>query len=427
MHGACSWRGVVTAPPSSLLALLDAAEARISAPSRHAEPVGAVRRVDAEAAIPDAEVSPEAVLPRIVENVNRRPPTSYALLIAQPDGTDTFEVRGMHSGKGDSRSVDRNIGKPSIALGDLASAGPGGEQAADIKYYLREWSRNNLSITAWLESLRNAAAEDLPLVIWDSTGYDIPWELFYLPGDPAAGRPAGWLGAVIPVARKVTIRAYGQAWDPWEATDHSAAGQVVVTIHPAMAADREFLAALNPLDVSQEDVVRHLAEGRDDVGLLYIACHGKYDKKQMLRLRLGKLSLREFDENELPGVGRRHGVVFLNACHSGRMTWDSGQNIALFGFAEVFLRKGAIAVLGVLGKIETNLASRVAADIISRVLHYPGTPLAVILRDVRAAIASEVDAAGPRSKEALKRFLYTFMYVLWGSPHAYLSLDVGHG
>lgn len=412
----------------TVLGLLNTAEAQTSAPRPRAVPVATTRPADVDANVLHlAKVSPESALPRIVDDVNRRPATPYALLIVQPDGTNTFEVRGMQSVEGDSAPVDKGIGKPSIALGDLASPDSGGEQAEDIRYYLQQWSRNNVSVTVWLEGLRAVVGDNLPLVVWDSTGYDIPWELFYLPGDPATGRPEGWLGALMPVARKVTIRAYQQDWDPWEVTSHSAAGKVVATIDAAMVRDRDFLAQLNPLHISEDQLLPYLAEGRDDIGLLYIACHGVYDKEQLLRLRLGTLTLRDIDGNELPGLGRRHGAVFLNSCHSGRMTWDSGQNLALFGFAEVFLRKGAVAVVGVLGKVETNLASRVASSIIGRALEHPGMPLAVIIRDVRSAIASEVSATGASDKETLKRFLYTFMYVLWGNPDAGLSLDVGDG
>jgi len=146
----------------------------------------------------------------------------------------------------------------------------------------------------------------------------------------------------------------------------------------------------------------------------------------MLRLRLGRLRLRDFNGIEFPGVRRSHSLIFLNACHSGRMVYDTALNVALFGFAEVFLRKGAAAVIGTLGEVETQLASQVAADIIDHIAHSSETSVAAAIRDVRAAAAAHVEAKNP-SVEALKRFLYTFMYLLWGSPYATAQLKRNGG
>lgn len=422
----------MTAPPQGFLGRLKAAEAVGSA---RTPPTAATGRRLVDARPPDTaglaavvEVSPEVVLPAAAGQVKGRPTTPSALLLVQPAGDDECRVVGYTGGEeGQEPDLDNVIYRPDIALGDLATSEPGGEQAADVRYVFRNWSRDNATITAWFEQLRETTGDDLHLVVWDCTGHDIPWELFHLPGDRAIGRPPGWLGALVPVARRLSIREYGLTWDPWSFSVHASAGRVVATIAESMAADREFLARFDPLHVVENDLVEHLADSRDDVGLLYIACHGAFEKERLLRLRLGSLSVRDIDERgDLPGLHRAHAVVFLNACHSGRVTRDLRQRV-LSGFAEVFLRKGAVAVVGVLGSVETDLANRVAASIVAEVADRPDRSLAVVLRDVRAVAARDADEAGPDSTDALKRFLYTFMYILWGSPYARVAMPSAGG
>ena len=41
------------------------------------------------------------------------------------------------------------------------------------------WSQDEPELIDWLQRLRAAVGDDeLRLVIWDTTGFDIPWELF---------------------------------------------------------------------------------------------------------------------------------------------------------------------------------------------------------------------------------------------------------
>ena len=81
-------------------------------------------------------------------------------------------------------------GRPRLSLGDLATGS--GLSPEDLYDMMLEWSGGEDRFIEWLQRLRAAVGDDeLRLVIWDTTGFDIPWELFYMPGSEVPARQEG--------------------------------------------------------------------------------------------------------------------------------------------------------------------------------------------------------------------------------------------
>ena len=69
-------------------------------------------------------------------------------------------------------------------------------------------------------------------------------------------------------------------------------------------------------------------------------------------------------------------MVFLNACHAARLLWDPRINRDVYGFARAFLQAGADVVIGPTGFVETELAGRIAAEVLDQVTRQPNQSLA---------------------------------------------------
>jgi hypothetical protein len=360
-------------------------------------------------------------LPGIATDVEKRAAPTYALLIAQRVDDDTFDLRGAQSVGTPELAIGQQVSRPRLALGELAAAG--GLEASEIHEQMFDWSRTNPAVREWVDALRaQVSDDDLRLVVWDSTGFEIPWELLHLRGDPQAGRAEGWLGALVPVARKVTLYAETAAeeWEPLDLGEHTCSGTVLASIATQMTDDERVLARYNADLTPGAALLDRLETDCLDLALVYVAAHGSFGVSRR-DLRLGDLRLRDFRGATFPGLVRSHGLVFLNACHSGRLSYDLDLRTALFGFAEVFLRKGASAVIGAVGEVSTSVAHEIASELLEALADQPDLPVAVALRNARRTASAPIVARQPRTED-LKRFFYTFMFVLYGNPYTRIQL-----
>lgn len=376
-----------------------------------------------------AEPSETRQLDGFVADVSMRLDRSYALLEVKRSSDETFTITGKNS---DNRLqlAEITMPRPQLALGGMVDRdSPAEEQANGIRYLMQQWSADAEPLRDWVELLRaDVGDESLRLVVWDDSGYEIPWELVYTWGDEQVGRGEGWLGQLVTVTRMVTIRAIHprQKWDPLKLGDHTCEGDAVAWAIEDMRSDLSSLDRFRPHELRTNlELVTRLREATP-VGLVYIAAHGVFSDR-MTRLALGGLGLQAFDKPELPALVRSHGLVFMNACHSGRLLNDVRSNLRLFGFAELFLRHGAANVIGTAGKVDTALARLVADGIFQEIVEQPNLPVAEAVRRVRARAAAEVDPEQP-DREALKKFIYTFMYVCYGNPFTRLAVPaIGAG
>ena len=392
------------------------------APSRGSPAAGRSAVPGQPAVVPDGVAQPGAsVLPPFAAEPSQQWRESTALLQVQRDG-EGLRLRGTNSAIELPWTGGARYGRPQLALGSLTDdEGESAVDPRDIFDLMPEWSRTHDEITDWINDLRTRFGdEDLCLVVWDDTGFEIPWELLWLDSRPAVGLPSGWLGALVSVTRWTTIHRDGR--NPYTDEPEDCAGHVVAYLDEAMRGDFQ---ALRPFcgeafsDVFQ--FITRLQDGRGPLSLVYMACHGQHGAKAT-RLQLGGLHLRDLHV-PLTLISQSHSLVFLNACHSARLIIDPHMNDSLLrGFAESFLRQGAGAVIGTAGKIGTDNARDAARAIIEELTRDDQRPVAVVLRDMRARAALEVPASVTNPRQLLP-FLYRFMYVYFGNPCTRLRLD----
>jgi hypothetical protein len=352
------------------------------------------------------------------------------------DGRDGYRLNGWCG----SLTIDCAAGPtrlpaPSIALANLNVAG---EYPSELLRGIRHWSKNQTELAHWLNRIRDRHGDTLRLIVWDDTGYELPWELFWVPPDAEHALEGGLLGALLVMARWTTVHN----------SDHDlpkergeCRGRVLAYLHADMAADSQvFEPYAHHVHDEMDHFLRALDLPEDDTGLVYLGCHGTYGDAVM-RLTLGNRTWAEFDDQDMRVLRTDRSLVCLNACHSGRFVHNPGQGEeALRGFVELFLRKGAggcIVAGGLIGNLE---ARRFAQQLMSEVAGRPDSPVPRTLRDFRArAVAAygplavipttrnddeQVDTVG---QKRVLRLLYAFMLQYYGHPLTTLRLVAGKG
>ena len=406
--------------PSLIAAIQDAAPA----PEVDAR---TVLRPSPEAIITERETAVTEVLESFDANVTVRAARSYAQLTVQRIDDEHFVLSGQHSDDSITLPCGEPRGRPRLSLGELASgrrAGGADFKPEDLYRLMLVWSQEEPELIDWLQRLRAAVGDDeLRLVIWDTTGFDIPWELFNVPTGEAPSRPEGPLGGLLAVSRRVTVHQATAERAPY--TDHACRGRLLAYVEDEMAADREFLpgyatGAVNNLD----ELLDQLDKAQGSLGLVYVACHGYY-ADELSQLLLGDIQYYDIALYPLAALSRSRAVVFLNACHAARLLWDPRVNRDVYGFARAFLQRGADVVIGPTGFVETGLAGRIAAEVLDQVTRQPDQSLAAALTQVRAKIAQRVIGKRTPAEADLKELVYRFMYVCYGNPYATLELTVG--
>ncbi|MFK0114327.1 CHAT domain-containing protein [Streptomyces sp. NPDC090994] len=328
------------------------------------------------------------------------------------------------------------LAAPGITLAALRQ--PDGEYPTDVLRGIRHWSANQPELARWLNSIRARHGEALRLVVWDDTGFDLPWELFWLPEDAAHALAGGPLGALTVVSRWTTVRDLSQDL-PRETGD--CAGRVLGYLHQDMADDGQVFAPYaHRLHRRMTPFLHDLDTLPDATGLVYFGCHGTYGDT-VPRLTLGDLSWTELNEEPMTVLGRDRSLVCLNACDSGRAVKNRAQGEEeLRGFAELFLRKGAGGCIVTAGKVGDQEARRLVRQLVHEVARHPYRPVPQTLRSFRAGALAEfgstarlprrldddgrLDSAG---QKRVLRLLYAFMFHFYGHPRTTLRLTAAEG
>jgi hypothetical protein len=368
-------------------------------------------------------------------NLSTGLPEAMALLTVIParqsDGTPGFRLRGGCCCD-DMRELGEIYGRPQLELSSLASAE--GELPADVLTIMQTWSRPKTQLTRWLDARRATHGNQLQLVIWDDTGYRIPWELFWLGSRPTSGRDEGWLGGLLTVTRWLTIHATWQEFVRDYRSAYTCSGPVAAYVDAQMAHDQSLLASYQvEQSSSMYDLTKTLGAGSGALGLVYVACHAKFGD-QVNECILGGLPLLHVDPMRFTRLMQSAAIVFLNACHSGSVGYDTKRfnDKVLRGFSEVFLRSGAAGVLGTTGSVGDKLAFEMAREMLQQLTAKPGQSAAEALRELRAQVArlSPADlaaVAGVEANKDLLSLLYRFMYVYYGSPRTLVTLTTSGG
>ncbi|MFB7273009.1 CHAT domain-containing protein [Streptomyces sp. NPDC056244] len=322
----------------------------------------------------------------------------------------------------------------------LGNARAGGEAPSELLRAIRHWSRNQRRLADWINRARAAHGSALHLLVWDDTGYELPWETLWLPADSEHDLEEGLLGALVVMSRWTTIHELdrGLPHGPGDC-----AGGILGYYHRGMHHD---IAAFRPYSHQPHttmsgflDALDRRAAG-DPTGLVYMACHGTYDER-VSALSLAEVTWAELDERAMAVLDEHRSLVCLNACHSGRFVDnDAGGEEALRGFAELFLRKGAGGCIVTAGKVGDHEARDLITELVEEVTARPRLPVTQALRAFRARA---LDDFGPLTdiprtrhddggidKEGQKRvlrLLYTFMFQYYGHPLTTLLLTGGPG
>ncbi|MFC9430831.1 CHAT domain-containing protein [Streptomyces sp. NPDC056987] len=309
-----------------------------------------------------------------------------------------------------------------------------GEAPSELLRAIRRWSGNQRGIADWLNRARAEHGAGLHVLIWDDTGYELPWETLWLPAEPAHGLAGGLLGALVVMSRWTTLHEVHREL-PHAPGD--CAGRVLGYYHKHMHHD---IAAFRPYSHQPhlrmsgflDALDRHTTER---TGLVYMACHGTYDER-VSALSLAEVTWAELDERTMAVLGRDQALVCLNACHSARFVENAGGGEeALRGFAELFLRKGAAGIIVTAGEVGDRAARALISRLVQEVMASPRQPVSHALRAFRARA---VDDFGPLSdiprarhddgevdhegQKRVLRLLHSFMFQYYGHPHTTLLL-----
>jgi hypothetical protein len=316
---------------------------------------------------------------------------------------------------------------PKLELGTLISKDTG-ESPARTALRLASWSRTKTELVAWLTAIQQRHSDQLTLIIRDNTDFGIPWELFRLPPDARHGTPGEWLGALVSVVR-CTVGQGPAGRDP---RPDCSGGVMAYVAEGAMLADQPLMRTLDAevLDTLWE-LIDQLDQDGHPLALVYIACHGEYGPTifDFTLDEQDRVSVADVDTRTLRRLAEYGGLVFANACHSGRLINDPELNDGVLrGFADAFLRGGASGFLGTIGAVSESQARRAARQILARLGADRRTPVPVMLRDYRRELVRTAAGEGlarARDEDAarqLLRFFYAFMYVYYGSPETVITL-----
>jgi CHAT domain len=392
----------------------------------------------ANGVIPPATPEP---LPRLSPGMRGRLPKGMAELVVYPvGGSNSFRLTGAYGEK--LAQPLGGAGKPGFDFNSLAVQL---EQTVRIVTQMASWSREERQLTRWLnESTRDAERHltDFALVIWDDTGFRIPWELFWLT-DPEKRRRPNFLGALVTVTRWLDMTPSTHVQD-FTADPGQANGPVAAYIYgrpddadKGIARDRKLLRDFQvTYEDSMSDLLTSLHSPDDEaLAMVYAACHGEFGDGPG-ECSLGGLTLESANMQADIGFHRLHDrptLVFLNACASGPIGEDGRRynDGALRGFPKMFLETGAAGVLATAAPIENDFAYKAARDLFERLRTDLNLPVARAVRDLRREAADglppgiwRTDVPVSQQKtanETLLPVLYWFMYLYYGSPSMAIS------
>lgn len=363
----------------------------------------------------DHEVSPDVAL--LCVKANAYGPRSFEL---------HFHYRGEVRSANRHDELDKQQAHEQLALSRLKADVPD-EEWRRLFSWIGEWCGYQFALNCWLgDLLKNDGAQ---LIVFDVTGYEIPWELFRYEPPPGAAGPDGWLGALVPVSRWTSLPHDTEEWH-LGAVPREVNGGLLMMEDAAMRSDVDVYADFEVAAREQaiKELVRRLEVEEAELlafSLLMIRCHGEWAPGD--RLMLNGVVLEELIEGRLPVLRRNGAVVLLNACISGRPITDDRKHLRAptRSFAQKFLREGASAVIATLGDVDLDHSHEFAVEFVADAA-MKGQNLARYLRDYRADVARRMRPApgrpDTRTADDYRMFFWSFMYVYYGHPETTLRL-----
>ncbi|WP_405542756.1 hypothetical protein OG478_13720 [Streptomyces phaeochromogenes] len=296
----------------------------------------------------------------------------------------------------------------------------------DTYYDAMNWWLQQDALVTWVRELLTSSTQPR-LVIWDNTAYDIPWELFYhQPQGRSDDEPHGWLGALVPVIRWTSVHDGERVWR-FSAEEQRSEGGLLMLEDETLKADSDVYPRylIEPPLRTMHELMHRLNEPGAPFGLLVIRCHGLYSNV-LRRFTLGGLALNRYTDYSMTALRHFRTPVLLNACASGQTLRDTrSPGHPVRSFVELFLRRGASAVIAVTGDIDIDHSH----DFATRLLWTTESGkanLASILQQHRKHYANKArrppGARDTRTEEDFQRFFASFLYVYYGHPDTTLRV-----
>jgi hypothetical protein len=170
---------------------------------------------------------------------------------------------------------------------------------------------------------------------------------------------------------------------------------------------------------TQKKLLEFLNGTRKDIAVLHLACHGTFDTGSPQKAAIDLISVLRLSAHDMHLIIHSQPVLFVNAGHSGRkeqLGWTvNGVNVP-------FIRKGANGFIGVMGRVRSKEAARIASRLLEEMQKENPLPIAEILRSLRKEAGE--NARKNESNENQKAFRDAFMYVFYGSPLRSVSINV---
>lgn len=320
------------------------------------------------------------------------------------------------------KAAETKTGKPENPL----IGGPWQQAYKELVYHWNELHE----LGGWVRDYRASAASAPHLVIWDVTGYDTPWELYY--GAVGKGTDGvferGWLGVTLPVSRWIGDTP---SLDEIRSGGRDAVGGLLLfddgKAHEEQERPRykdvykKFESVrVGELEVSMQELLVRLEV--EDFGLLLIRGHGVF-AEDLRSFALAGLPLLALADRDLAALGRNRPAVLLSLCSSGRTYVDgTAPSRPVRSFVEPFIERGASTVIAILADIDVTHLHEVALDLVEAAIADAVT-VPEWLRGHRADYFAQLKHAIDIGKEDLYRmFLTSCLYVCYCHPATTLRI-----
>lgn len=291
--------------------------------------------------------------------------------------------------------------------------------------------RYNDHLMNWIHRLLTCDAAPPRLIVKDGTGLGIPWELYFkhaVYNGPNASPQRGWLGALIPVVRWISLSDGGLANRGRAEKKDCVAGLLMLEDDDLGRLDDRFDHILvAPRTKDMWTLLSWLEERNEPFGLVMIRCHGSEPDAQG-RQALGQIPYNEYDYKDYPALAGNGALVFLNACFGAAANGDPSQQPG--HFSELFLRKGASGVIAATSDIDIDHSQELAEDLLTAAMNNP-LNIAGWLRGWRSEYAERAEQAAKLGRQrdqdnTFKRFFEAFKYVYFGHLDSTLQARPAH-
>jgi CHAT domain/TIR domain len=336
---------------------------------------------------------------------------------------------------GDPTEFPRSIGA------EVAGTGPG-QGGALYDFLVGTGRRIGRKVPSAMQWAIRAVAEQpgrteaASVLLFTEDPY-VPWELaaFSAPLHTAFGGDSPFLGAHVAIGRWPLTETRPR---PTPARAVEVRGRAVLTARyervirwpqlPQAEAEAASIATAYPGTVTIEplyDKVMNCLRGNPEVDVLHVALHGRFDPAGidqglvLLAPHAGGYVAQYLKPQHVESVTMpRPTFVFLNACQVG-----AGQRVLgdYAGLATAFLSAGASGVVAALWNVH-DLAARGVAENFYRALDADTTPVAEVLRRIRAQYTRQYAAT-----DSDGRATTLLAYQLFGHPRLRLKAEPTDG